>query len=127
MQRSKLPKLFPALLAAGIVFASSVLVGCPLRRLTGLGCPLCGMSRAFLALLRLDCSAAFGFHPLWPAALFGLPAAWILAHRHPRTARILLWCLGGTALVVYALRLCLHDPIVWPDPAASILGHLMNQ
>lgn len=38
---------------------------CPLH-LLGLYCPTCGMTRAARALLRLDFSAAFRYHPLLP-------------------------------------------------------------
>lgn len=37
---------------------------CLIRRLTGLKCPGCGMSRALLALIRLDISAAIGHNLL---------------------------------------------------------------
>ena len=39
---------------------------CPLLLLTGLQCPACGMTRAAAALLRLDFTAAFSYHALWP-------------------------------------------------------------
>lgn len=38
---------------------------CPLRRLTGIPCPSCGMSRAWLAALKLDFVTAFSCHPLF--------------------------------------------------------------
>lgn len=40
-------------------------VGCVFRRITGIPCPGCGMTRAHLAALRLDFRAAFYYHPLW--------------------------------------------------------------
>ena len=43
--------------------------GCPFYRLTGIPCPVCGMTRAYLAALRLNFSAAFRLHPLWPSAV----------------------------------------------------------
>ena len=42
---------------------------CPLLLLTGLQCPLCGMTRAAASLLRLDFAAAFSYHALWPLAV----------------------------------------------------------
>ena len=52
-----------ALLAvAGILLLD---VGCVFRRITGIPCPGCGMTRAHLAALRLDFQAAFYYHPLW--------------------------------------------------------------
>ena len=42
-----------------------LVIGCPVYRVFGWSCPGCGMSRAFLAALRLDFSAAFSYHPLF--------------------------------------------------------------
>lgn len=50
---------------------------CPFKALTGLPCPGCGMTHAFLALGRLDLAGAWAANPLaFPlAALTGLYAA----------------------------------------------------
>lgn len=39
--------------------------GCPILYLTGVSCPGCGMTRAWLALLHLDFPLAFSCHPLF--------------------------------------------------------------
>ena len=52
-----------------IVLAVLILSGiyrCPFKALTGLPCPLCGASRAHMAVLRGDIKGAFYYHPLWP-------------------------------------------------------------
>ena len=66
--------LWGALLTAGIgygLFCSRTGVGIPciLHQLTGLDCPGCGMTRAVLALARLDIAAAFGYNAIWPIIL----------------------------------------------------------
>lgn len=62
---AKFKKVVLALaLAAGMVLVLDT--GCLFRRLTGIPCPGCGMTRAFLAAFRLDFSEAFRMHPLWP-------------------------------------------------------------
>lgn len=38
---------------------------CPLYALTGLPCPGCGMTRAWIAALHLDLAGAFGYHPMF--------------------------------------------------------------
>jgi hypothetical protein len=48
---------------------------CPFLALTGIPCPLCGMTRAWDAALHGDLAAAFKFHPLAPLAL----PLWIVA------------------------------------------------
>lgn len=44
--------------------AALLLYKCPLKLLTGLDCPGCGLSRALLCLLRLDFQGALHYHPL---------------------------------------------------------------
>ena len=47
-------------------------LGCPLYELTGLTCPLCGTTRAFLWLLRGRPWIAFRCNPLFPLIPFGV-------------------------------------------------------
>ncbi len=102
---------FPWLIVAVAAVLLSVTLGCPLRQRLGLGCPLCGISRAWLCALRLDLAGAFRFHPLWPL-LPALPLLTELEHRRPGRSRPLAWGLGALALAVYLLRLCLRDPVI---------------
>lgn len=50
-------------------------IGCVFRLMTGIPCPGCGMTRAWLAALRLDFAAAFAYHPLF----WMVPIAFVLA------------------------------------------------
>lgn len=43
-------------------------IGCPLKFVTGISCPGCGMSRAVWYALHLDFSTAFYYHPLFAIA-----------------------------------------------------------
>jgi len=81
--------------AAGLVLLSplapwiaSGLWGCPFKGLTGFACPLCGTTRAALALARLDVAGAFVHYPLPTLAwiLFlagGSLAGWLAFRRRP--------------------------------------------
>ena len=42
---------------------------CPTLYFLGIHCQLCGMSRAFFSLAKLDISAAFYYHPLFPLVI----------------------------------------------------------
>lgn len=50
-------------------------IGCVFRLMTGIPCPGCGMTRAWLAALRLDFAAAIAYHPLF----WAVPIAFLLA------------------------------------------------
>lgn len=50
-------------------------VGCPIKFMTGVSCPGCGMTRAWLELARGHLAAAFAYHPLF----WAVPAVVVLA------------------------------------------------
>ena len=95
--------------------------GCPFRFFLGISCPGCGMTRAILAALHLDFSAAFAYHPLFFLMPFFLLAyyldPWIDWSRHTLllTFTVLLF------IVVYLIRLLyLHDPMIIWHPADGV-------
>lgn len=47
---------------------------CPMRNLTGLPCPGCGLTRSFIATAHADLGDAFGFHRLGPLLFAALAA-----------------------------------------------------
>ncbi len=72
--------------AAGSDAAASGGLPCPFRALTGIVCPLCGMTHATLALGGGDLGAAFAAHPLFPVVLaFTAWGGWRLARGRPLT------------------------------------------
>ena len=98
--------------ATALVLAAYVLllhifgIHCPIRYLTGISCPGCGMTRACLSLVRLDVTAALVYHPLVflvpPAAV----ALFVLHRRGKRRAlRILLYVLIAAFVAVYLWRM----------------------
>ena len=106
-----------AALFAGAYLSASILGwGCPVQHFTGVPCPGCGMSRAAFALLRLDFSAAFRYHPmifvLPPVALYTLFGKKPLLGAETRE-RVLLWGTMALWAVVWIVRLVIHDPLVW--------------
>ena len=118
-----------SLAAIALFYAAIEALGvtCPILFLTGVSCAGCGMSRAWLALLRGDAAGAFAFHPLF---WLPVPAAALLCFRRriPRRA-----FRGGMAIVcvlflaVYLVRLlCMEDPVVVFQPEKGLIGRLAS-
>lgn len=88
--------------------------GCPIKYFTGISCPGCGMTRAWIALLHLDIAQAFSFHPLFftvPFIIFSFLFDDWIDFRKYRWAGILL---GILFFLVYFIR------IIWfPDDIIS--------
>ena len=54
-----------AILAAAVLAAVWLQIPCLLRSFTGIPCPTCGMTRAWLACFRLEIGVAFFYHPMF--------------------------------------------------------------
>lgn len=104
-----------ALIAA--VYASAAVAGwgCPVQRLTGIGCPGCGLSRAAAALVRGDFAGALRLHPmvyvLPPVVLFVLFGKKPLLGSKTRE-RVLLWGVIALWIAIWAARLIARDPVL---------------
>lgn len=113
MRRSIL-KIYGWILAVGFAYVlwlryTGIGIPCLLNSATGLLCPGCGVSRMFLALLKLDFAGAFRYN----AAALGLFFYWNLVAllcfigrpafvRKPRFLYGRLWCSVG-AMVLYGI------------------------
>lgn len=66
---------------------------CIPRRITGIPCPTCGMTRAWLAAFRLDFAAAFSQHPMfWSIPVLGLYL--LFGGKLFSSAKVNAWVLG---------------------------------
>lgn len=110
---------------------------CLMRRMTGVPCPTCGMSRAFFAFSHGAWRKAVRYHPLSPAVYAALAVVmvrsagiailgrtWLDA-----TARMLVWSLlplGAAAVLIWAARLWLFiaDGTASQAWRESLLGRL---
>lgn len=103
----KAATLFEILLALVLfLFLSDAIgVGCPIKFLTGISCPGCGMTRAWLAAFSLRFDLALAYHPLfWTVPpLFGLVL--LRTRMDPRLLRGLMAVALLTFLVVWMVRL----------------------
>lgn len=122
--------VFLLILLVYIAVMSITGIGCPIRWLTGIPCPGCGMSRAFFALLRLDFTGAFSFHPMiYPLIVF-LPWYFLGNDDTPRRRKIrkaLLVLMIILAILVWIYRIFHEDSVVHIDLEQSAVIKCLKQ
>ncbi|WP_163195109.1 DUF2752 domain-containing protein [Clostridium thermarum] len=97
-----------------VIGAVSILIGfltdrsiCLFYNTTGVPCPGCGMTRAFLNLFNGHISEAFHFHPLFPLVLF-------IPFLMNNKKKIYLYSIISIFIAVWLIRLKLYYPDVEP-------------
>ena len=119
--RRGLNGLLVLLILGALAYASALLFGwnCPIKYLTGVPCPGCGLSRALAALLRLDFRTALRFHPmvfvLPPVVLYALYTGMspVIDYFEIFLERMLLWSVIVLDIAIWLIRLALHDPLIF--------------
>lgn len=105
---------------------------CPFHSLLGIPCPGCGMTRAFLALLRGDVRKAFYWHPLFPLVIL-IFLVFLLKRKYKVIENIwqnklILKSVILLFILCYIIRLC----FLFPDQPPlnlnkdSLLGQLLK-
>lgn len=86
---------------------------CFFRLFTGIPCPSCGMTRAFLSLIKLNLRESFYYHPLLIPSLL---AAFIAIHMkvpalkfNKKICNTFLWAFIIIFFAVYLFRLITHN------------------
>ena len=127
--RRGLNGLLVLLILGALAYASALLFGwnCPIKYLTGVPCPGCGLSRALAALLRLDFRTALRFHPM----VFVLPPVvlYALFGKKPllgskNLERVLLWSVIVLDIAIWLIRLALHDPLIFRSNCTARFGRI---
>ena len=117
--------------AAAIAFVYAVFtmsgIGCPIKFVTGISCLGCGMTRAWLSLLRLDVASAFQYHPLFALP----PVAAIMYRMKPKTSihiyRAVMLTIVLAFIMIHAYRLvCADKTIVTFEPGNNILFRILG-
>ena len=96
------------------VFAGLFLgTSCLFASTTGLPCPGCGSTRAFLALLDGDIAESLRLHPLLIPSLIMVCIyiiVWLTHDRTPRWMETVLIALAIALIVLFAIRMLLYFP-----------------
>ena len=129
MGTGKLKKYAPIILAAAVLLAFALFSDtgiCVFRRVTGLPCPSCGMTRSYLALFRGDIKTAFFMHPLfWMVPLIiGL----IVCAQYKKVYFTKVYVIIGIIFIaVYIIRMIFMFPHTYPFDYehSSILGRIL--
>lgn len=84
--------------------------GCLMKDIFGVACPSCGMSRAFLCVMRLDFKSAFHFNPaFWTFPLMCIFGALLIADKHPKNRmRRRIWGISFAAMVFIFLAVWVY-------------------
>lgn len=102
-------------------------IGCPIKFVTGISCLGCGMTRAWLSVLRFDFAAAFYYHPLYMlppvAAIVYLAKSKI----NIKIYKIIMLTIVIAFITMYLYRLIFTDgDIVVFEPGNNIIFRLIE-
>ena len=122
--------LAPLLAVAAIYLIFNIVgISCPIKFLTGISCPGCGMTRALIHALRLDFAAAFFYHPLWIGLIPAVIAYfWLYVKGKEKSAKVLLIICGATLLIAYVLRMFFAEgDVVVFHPEENLLFRIIEK
>ncbi len=103
---------------------------CPYDFFFGLSCPGCGMTRAFISLVKFDFEMAFYYHPLFPVVIIFVILALLdyfkIIKLSDRVKRCGLWTTVILFFAVYAIRLFSGSEVVYFRPEDSLFVRIYN-
>ena len=108
-------------LVAYCAIAMLLSLPCPIRWLTGVSCPGCGITRASVALCRLDFRQAVYYNP----SVFIVIAAVLLVIVFRNSRKAKKWIVGTAAVMMVLVYICrmaiFKTPVLQFDPASGAI------
>ena len=99
-----------------VLFAATLIIfkiSCPIRTLTGISCPGCGITRAISCAVKLDIRGAFYYHPLWITIIPLIVTLKILsAKKKTKAFYAVLISFIGLLVIVWLYRMIFSDGAV---------------
>lgn len=102
-------------------------IGCPIKFITGISCLGCGMTRAWLSLLRFDLAAAFYYHPLFAVPPVAVVVYFLKSKINIKIYKIIMLTIVIAFITIYLYRLIFTDgDIVVFEPQNNIIFRLLG-
>lgn len=120
---------------AGLVIAIIAIYGCmhflgitcPIKYLTGISCPGCGMTRAWIAFFHFDVAKAWNYHPLFYLPPFVVLAVVFRRKMNKVIYDILIFTFIIIFVIVYIIRIKSgNNNIVVFSPRDGLIFRLFN-
>lgn len=128
-QKKDRKELICAVTAVVILYTAMESIGitCPIKFITGISCAGCGMSRAWLAFLRLDMAKAFEYHPLFWLPPIAVIVLLCKSKINIKIYKIFIFTIVLMFAIVYICRLIWSgDDIVVFEPQNNILFRIIR-
>ena len=120
----KFKELFTLLFgfAIYVLFLNLSGIHCPIKFITDISCPGCGMTRAVISAVKLDFKSAFYYNPMWCVTL---PAIAVMAFAHVKNKQKLMkitaLLFAALLIVTYVIRIIVGDStVITVNPKESI-------
>lgn len=128
-QKKDRKELICAVTAVVVLYTAMESIGitCPIKFITGISCAGCGMSRAWLAFLRLDMAKAFEYHPLFWLPPIAVIVLLCKSKINIKIYKIFIFTIILMFAIVYICRLIWSgDDIVVFEPQNNILFRIIR-
>ena len=128
-QKKDRKELICAVTAVVILYTAMESIGitCPIKFITGISCAGCGMSRAWLAFLRLDVAKAFEYHPLFWLPPIAVIVLLCKSKINIKIYKMFIFTIVLMFAIVYICRLIWSgDDIVVFEPQNNILFRIIR-
>lgn len=103
-------------------------IGCPIKFITGISCMGCGMTRAWLSVLRLDFKSAFYYHPGFFLPPLVIIILYLKNKKIIKNYKFFMFTVIAIFVIIYFVRLIWSDnDIVVFQPENSLVSKIIQK